>query len=369
MLYFPRVGLDQMKLPFAMCVTLACLVVVPPVVAVVSSVDEVSRADPIRFQDMARAAGIDFVLQNCETDRKHLVETMLGGVAAFDYDNDGRVDIYFTNGAELPALKKTGSKYWNRLYRNQGDWSFTDVTEEAGVAGEGYSMGVAVADYDNDGDTDIFVAGVYHNILFQNQGDGTFRDVTKEAGINSKFWSVAGGWFDYDRDGWLDLFVVNYVEWTPQWDRFCGDPTGNVRVYCHPKYFHGVPNQLYRNRGDGTFEEVSDRSGIGGHVGRGMSVSFEDYNDDGWLDAFVANDKLANFLFENQGDGTFEEVALLVGVALRDHGEPISSMGGEFKDYDNDFLPDLWVTALDWETFPLFRNLGTGMFEDVTYRT
>lgn len=369
MLYFPRVGLDQMKLPFTVCVSLVCLVLVPPVVAVVSSVDEVSRADPIRFQDMAREAGIDFVLQNCETDRKHLVETMLGGVAAFDYDNDGRVDIYFTNGAELPTLKKTDSKYWNRLYRNEGGWRFTDVTEAAGVVGEGYSIGVAVADYDNDGDTDIFVAGVYHNILFQNQGDGTFRDVTKEAGINCKYWSVAGGWFDYDRDGWLDLFVVNYVEWTPQWDRFCGDPTGNVRVYCHPKYFHGVPNQLYRNRGDGTFEEVSEKAGIGDHVGRGMSVSFEDYNDDGWLDAFVANDKLANFLFENQGDGTFEEVALLAGVALRDHGEPISSMGGEFKDFDNDFLPDLWVTALDWETFPLFRNLGNGMFEDVTYRT
>lgn len=346
------------------------LLFVPVLRGTVSAPDEVtSRVDPIRFDDVAAEAGVDFVLDNCETPEKHMIETMAGGVATLDYNNDGRLDIYFTNGAALPAMKKTHPKYYNRLYRNEGNWRFTDVTEEAGVQGEGYSMGVAVADYDNDGDTDIFVAGVYHNLLFQNQGDGTFREVAKASGVNSDYWSVAAGWFDYDKDGWLDLFVVNYVEWTIQWNRFCGDPTGKIRVYCHPKYFQGVPNQLYHNRGDGTFEEVSQQSGIGAHIGRGMSVSFEDYNEDGWLDAFVANDKLPNFLFENQRDGTFEEVALLAGVALRDHGQSVSSMGGEFKDYDNDLRPDLWVTALDWETFPLFHNVGNGMFEDATYRT
>jgi hypothetical protein len=230
-------------------------------------------------------------------------------------------------------------------------------------------MGVAVADYDNDGDTDIFVAGVYHNILYRNDGDGTFTDVTSAVGIKSELWSVAAGWFDFDNDSNLDLFVVNYVEWTLDWNRYCGDPSGKIRVYCHPRYFEGLPNTLYRSRGDGTFEDVSEKSGIVQHVSRGMSVAFEDFDENGYLDAFVTNDKLPNFLFQNKGDGTFEEVALLTGVALREHGRAVSSMGAAFRDYDNDSRPDLWVTALDWETFPLFRNEGDGLFEDATYPT
>jgi hypothetical protein len=325
--------------------------------------------DPIRFKNVAQEGGIAFVLDSAMSEEKHMIETMVGGVAVFDYDGDGLADIYFTNGAPTPAMKKEDPKFFNRLYRNQGGMKFEDVTLEAGVAGDGYSMGVAVADYDNDGDIDIFVAGVYHNILFRNTGKGTFDTVTTESGINSDLWSVAAGWFDFDNDSWLDLFVVNYVEWTIDYDRFCGDPTGNIRVYCHPNNFKGVPNQLYRNRGDGTFEEVSKKSGVFDHIGRGMSVAFEDYNEDGRLDAFVTNDKLANFLFENNGDGTFDEVALLAGVALREHGRAVSSMGGAFRDYDNDGLPDLWVTALDWETFPLFHNEGDGFFEDATYAT
>jgi hypothetical protein len=324
--------------------------------------------DPIKFRNVAADSGITFVLDNYMSEEKHMIETMVGGVATLDYNNDGKLDIYFTNGSITPSMKKEDPRFYNRLYRNEGDMQFTDVSHEAGVVGEGYSMGVAVADYDNDGDTDIFVAGVYHNILFRNNGDGTFADATKAAGIKSDLWSVAAGWFDYDNDSHLDLFVVNYVEWTLDWDRFCGDPQG-VRAYCHPKYFTGLPNTLYRNRGDGTFEDVSEEAGIIEHVSRGMSVAFEDYDENGHIDAFVTNDKLPNFLFHNNGDGTFDEVALLTGVALREHGRAVSSMGGAFRDYDNDGLPDLWVTALDWETFPLFHNEGEGLFEDATYPT
>jgi len=330
---------------------------------------EESQADPVRFENVATSGGVDFILQNYITEEKHMIETMTGGVATIDYNNDGLLDLYFTNGSVTPSMKKEDPKFYNRLYRNEGDFKFTDVTLEAGVKGSGYQMGVAVADYNNDGNVDIFVAGVYSNTLYRNNGDGTFTDITIEAGITSDLWSVAAGWFDYDKDGHLDLFVVNYVEWTTEWKKFCGDPTGKVRVYCHPKHFEGLPNTLYHNNGDGTFEDVTEESGIGKHVGRGMSVAFEDYDEDGWPDAFVANDKLANFMFHNNGDGTFEEVALFVGVALRDHGKPVSSMGGAFRDYDNDQKPDLWVTALDWETFPLFHNVGDGFFEDATYAT
>jgi len=324
---------------------------------------------PIRFRNVAHEAGISFLLENYMTEEKHMIETMVGGVATLDYNGDGLLDIYFTNGSVTPSMKKEGPRFYNRLYRNDGGMKFTDVSEAAGVTGEGYSMGVAVADYDNDGDTDIFVAGVYHNILFRNNGDGTFTEVTSKAGIHSDLWSVAAGWVDYDRDGWLDLFVVNYVEWDLNWKKFCGDPTGNIRVYCHPKHFVGLPNTLYRNRGDGTFENVTEKAGILDYVGRGMSVAFEDFDDDGWIDIFVTNDKLPNFLFRNLGDGTFEENALLAGVALREHGRAISSMGAAVRDYDNDLLPDIWVTALDWETFPLFHNEGEGYFEDATYPT
>ena len=328
-----------------------------------------AAVDPIRFRNVAKQAGIDFVLDNFETEERRMIETMPGGVATLDYNNDGLLDIYFTNGASIPSMKKDDPKLFNRLYRNDGDMKFTDVTSRAGVAGDGYSMGVAVADYDNDGFTDIFVAGVYRNILYHNKGDETFEEVTLPAGIKSDKWSVAAGWFDYDNDGFLDLFVVNYVEWTLKWDRFCGDPTGKIRVYCHPKYFTGVSNQLYHNRGNGTFEDVSEKSGIDNFVSRGMTVAFEDYDRDGRMDAFVTNDKLPNSLFRNMGDGTFKEVALTAGAALRENGKAISSMGAAFQDFDNDGWPDLWITALDWETFPLFRNLHNGTFEDVTFRS
>ena len=328
-------------------------------------------ATPVYFRDVAREAGLHFTVQNHPTPQKHMIETMAGGLAVFDYDGDGLLDIFFTNGAEIPSLRKTHPKYSNRLYRNLGGWKFQDVTGKAGLSGQGYSMGAAVADYDNDGHIDLFVAGVHRNYLYRNRGDGTFEDVTERAGLAGaeKWWSVAAGWFDFDNDGHLDLWVVNYAAWTPEFDRYCGDQTRSIRIYCHPKYFEGQPDLLYRNRGDGVFEDVSQKSGVAAHPGRGMSVAFADYDGDGMMDAFVTNDNMPNYLFRNLGGGKFEEVALLAGAALLDHGKPVASMGVDFRDYDNDGLPDLHVTALTFETFPLFRNAGGGLFRDATYTT
>ncbi len=322
---------------------------------------------PIKFDDVAAEAGLDFVLENNPTPEKHIIETMPGGLAVFDYNGDGLPDIFFTNGAALLSLEKSTLRHFNRLYRNEGGMKFTDLTEAAGVAGAGYSMGAAAADYDNDGHVDLFVAGVFRNLLYRNNGDGTFEELSEQAGIKSDLWGVAGGWFDYDRDGLLDLFVVNYAEWSTSYQRFCGDRDEGVRVYCHPKYYNPVRNALYRNRGDGSFEDVTQKAGIAPHKGRGMSVAFNDYDGDGLIDAFVTNDNLPNFLFRNQGDGSFEEVALVTGVALREHGKPVASMGVDFRDYDNDGKPDINVTALAGETFPLFRNQGESFFQDATY--
>jgi len=324
-------------------------------------------APSIRFREVAASAGIFFVLENSPTERKHMIETMPGGVAVFDFDGDGRPDIYFTNGAEIPSLEKSGPRFHNRLYRNEGKMTFRDVTDEAGVAGAGYSMGAAAADYDNDGHADLFVAGVNRNTLYRNLGNGRFEDVTAKAGIKSGEWAVAAGWFDYDRDGKLDLWVVHYAKWSPAYDRFCGDQARGIRIYCHPKYFEGLASTLYRNRGDGTFEDVSVRAGISQFAGRGMSLAFADYDQDGFPDVFVTNDNMPNFLFHNKGNGTFEEVALPAGAALRDHGKAVASMGVEFRDYDNDGAPDLFVTALAGETYPVFRNAGKGVFLDATY--
>jgi len=323
-------------------------------------------APPVAFSNVAEGAGIHFVLENSPTPQKHMIETMAGGVAVFDYDGDGRPDIFFTNGAALPSLQKDSPKYYNRLFRNEGGWKFRDVTEEAGVAGAGYAVAAAAGDYDNDGHADLFVGGYRHNILYHNRGDGTFEDVTAKSGISSNEWVVMAGWFDYDNDGLLDLFVVNYADWTLDFDRFCGDKDRNIRVYCHPRYLTPIANRLYHNKGDGTFEDVSVKSGIAAFKGRGMGLAFGDYDGDGLTDIFVTNDKLPNFLFHNLGHGKFEEVALETGVALPDHGKAVSSMGADFRDFDNDGLPDIVTAALHGETFPLFRNQGKGAFEEVT---
>jgi hypothetical protein len=303
----------------------------------------------------ALASPFDFTLDNGPTPEKHLIETMPGGVAAFDFDRDGHTDLYFTNG-RAPA----------RLLRNDGKGRFEDVTARAGLAGGGFTMGAAAADYDNDGNVDLFVAGVNDSRLYRNRG-GVFTDVTRQAGVRVPGWAVGAGWFDYDNDGLLDLFVVRYVQWPPKPEPVCHDPSGKLRIFCHPRFFAPQSNLLFHNRGDGTFEDVTERSGIAAHAGKGMGLAFADYDGDGFVDVFVTNDTMPNFLFHNRGNGTFEEVAMDAGAALLDHGRPVSSMGADFRDYDNDGLPDIAVSALQGETFPLFRNLGKGQFQDVTY--
>ncbi len=325
--------------------------------------------DPVSFENITERSGIDFLLRNGATPEKHQIETMAGGVALFDYDGDGLLDVFFTNGAPQPSLAKDDPRWWNRLYRNRGNGVFQDVTAKAGVRGEGFSMGAAVADFDNDGRPDLFVAGVGRNILYRNRGDGTFEDVTGKAGIHAEPWSVGAGWFDYDGDGRLDLFVVNYVVWDPKKEPVCQDPRTRENMHCHPNLYTGLPNTLYHNNGDGTFSDVSAASGIRRHIGKGMGVAFADYDGDGRIDVMVTNDTQPNFLFHNQGGGRFQEVGLTAGIAFNDDGRALSSMGVDFRDVDNDGRPDLFLTALAHETYPLYRNLGKGLFSDFTYRS
>ena len=319
----------------------------------------------IRFEPVD-SSGVLFTLENAPTPSKRPFETLAGGLAVFDYDSDGRPDIFFTNGADPDSMRKSAPRFHNRLYRNIGDFRFLDATESAGVAGDGYSMGAAAGDYDNDGHVDLFVAGVFKNFLYRNQGDGTFEDATALAGIDASDWVVAAGWFDYDSDGLIDLMAIKYADWTLDFDRYCGDRARDLRVYCHPKNFTPTANRLYRNLGTGEFEDVSDQVGLSPFRGRGMSVAFADFDHNGWQDAFVTNDYLPNFLFLNQDGSSFVEDALLAGVALLDQGKPVASMGVDIGDFDNDGDPDLSVTALNDETFPLFRDEGRGSFRDAT---
>ena len=313
-------------------------------------------ASPVAFEDVAARAGIGFVLENGAAGKWRQIETMVAGAVAFDADGDGRPDLFFVNGA-------AGG---NRFYRNRGDGTFADATAGSGLAGEGFGIGGAAADFDNDGDQDLFVVGVGRNFLYRNRGDGTFEDLTGRAGLGSgKGWAVSAGWFDYDADGNVDLFMVNYVDWKPGADPPC--TTGGVRTYCHPKHYKGLPNQLYRNNGDGTFRDVSVESGIGAAVGKGMGLAFLDFDGDGRLDVFVANDTVPNFLFRNEGGGRFREVGMQAGVGLNEDGRALSSMGVDARDVNNDGKEDMWLTANANETFPLFVNLGRGLFGDETY--
>ncbi|MBI5281861.1 MAG: CRTAC1 family protein [Candidatus Solibacter usitatus] len=324
-------------------------------------------AAPVRFRNVAATAGLRFVLENAPTPEKLVIESFAGGLAVLDYNGDGRPDIFFTNGASLPSMRKNSAKYSNRLFRNDGGMKFTDVTAEAGLAGEGYSMGVAAADFDNDGHVDLFVAGVGASRLYRNLGNGRFQDVTASSGLIDDHWAVAAAWFDYDNDGKLDLWVTHYTQWPPATDRYCGDRLRNIRVYCHPKHFQGLPNRLFHNLGGGKFEEVTRQAGLATHAGRGMGIAVADYDGDAFTDVFVTNDNEPNFLFRNLGNGRFEEVALAAGVAMLDSGKPVANMGADFRDYDNDGWPDLVVVDLFSETFPLFRNTGKGGFRDATY--
>ena len=309
------------------------------------------------------------MLANGTTDDKPMPDSTLGGVALFDCDNDGLLDIYFANGARFPDFEKADPSFYNRIYRNLGGRAFEDVTKDAGVSVNGYSMGVAAADYDNDGWTDLYLAGVDRNVLFRNLGGCRFEDATKRAGVGlegpaGKPWSVAAAWLDYENDGDLDLFVVNYLDWSWEANQVCGDP--GRRLSCSPAHYEGLPNALYRNRGDGTFEDASRATGIAAHVGKGMSAAVADFDADGFQDVFVTNDSVRNFLFRNVNGERFEEVGVQAGVAFTGDGIPVSSMGLDFRDLNGDELPDVTITALSNETFPLFLNRG-GRFADATY--
>ncbi len=313
--------------------------------------------------------GLDFTLQNSPTPQKYLIETMPGGVALLDYNNDGLLDIFLVNGGHVASPMKSPEnferhdpKYWNRLYRQNKDGSFTDVTEQAGLskAGDGnYGMGVAVGDYDNDGYPDLYVTSYGKNILYHNNGNGTFTDVTAKAGVAAGGWSVSAGFFDYDNDGKLDLFVTRYMEWDTKHSKDCG---GNYHTYCPPEEFPSTTSILYHNNGDGTFTDVSQRSGIAAKKGRALGVAFADYDGDGFTDIFVANDGMQQYLFHNNGNGTFTEVGMEAGTALSQDGRRLSGMGVVFQDYDNDGRPDAIVTELPREIYGVYHNDGDGSF-------
>lgn len=314
--------------------------------------------------------GVNFVLRNSPTTRKYLIETMPGGVALLDFNNDGLLDIFLVNAGRMhdPMLPpysfdRRDPAYWNRLYRQNKDGSFTDVTQQAGLSNAGdtnYGMGVAVGDYDNDGYPDIYVTNFGKNILYHNNGNGTFTDVTAKAGVAAGSWSVSAGFLDYDNDGKLDLFVTRYLDWSVGRSKTCGNE--KEPSYCPPGEFPAISNILYHNRGDGTFEDVSVESGIAAKKGHGLGVAFADYDGDGYTDIFVANDVTEQFLFHNNGNGTFTEVGVDAGVALTNSGKKPSGMGVVFQDYDNDGLPDLLVTQLPHEPYVVFHNDGRGVF-------
>ena len=327
---------------------------------------------PVTFTDITAQSGVTFRQNASPTSQKYLPETMGGGVALFDFDNDGRLDIFFTNGARLqdPMPKgarpdKSDPRFWNRLYHQKADGTFEDVTERAGLRGDGYSMGVAAGDFDGDGFVDLYVTGLEGGTLYRNRGDGTFEDVTQKLNAAVKGWTTSAGWLDYDRDGRLDIFVARYMDW--DFERgalYCGSP--QVRAYCHPDNFKGASPVLLHQKPDGTFEDMSAKAGIADPEGKSLGVAFADFDGDGWTDIFVANDNARQFLFRNKGDGTFEDVALLAGVGYDENGKSFSGMGVDAADYDNDGLVDVFVTALSNETYPLFRNNGDMTFAYAT---
>ena len=312
------------------------------------------------FVDIAPKSKIDYISNNNYTGRKYFPQVMCGGVAVFDYDNDGKLDIFFTNGARISDMKKADSSYYNRLFRNKGDGTFEDVTARAGLDGAdlGFSFGVAIGDYDNDGYEDLFIANAGKNTLYHNNGNGTFTDVTAGSGITkpANLISVGAAWFDYDNDGLLDLIVTNYTYWTPQTDILC--MMGTDPVYCDPRRYPSVPNRLYHNMGKGKFEDVTNASGFGKLPGKGMGISIADFNQDGLLDVFVANDTDPNFLFINKGNGKFEEQGVALGVAYDDDGRAASSMGSDANDFNNDGKIDIFYNNLKGEIWALLSNAG-----------
>lgn len=321
---------------------------------------------PIQFE----LTRLPFQLDSSQTPARNVPETMAGGVAVFDYNGDGCPDIFFTNGADIATLKKSSPKYYNRLFRNDCHGHFTDVTKQAGLEGTGFDTGVAVGDYDNDGHPDLFVAGVHGSTLYHNNGNGTFTDVTTKAGLDKwndpeygPMWAITGVWVDVNNDGLLDLFVVNYLQWEYSDKPKC--PVEGIGEYCHPRWYKGLPDQLFLNQGNGTFKDVSKEWGLRDHIGKGMGGAIADYDHDGKPDIFVTNDSEYNFLFHNLGN-KFEEVAFQTNLALAEDGAFISGMGSDFRDINNDGWPDIGYVALKNQTFPIYLNTGKGDFREVT---
>ena len=325
---------------------------------------EVAR--DVTFVDVTANANITFKHDNAATPQRYLIETMGSGAAWIDYDNDGYLDLYLVNSAATDIYKPP-HPLRSALYHNNGDGTFTDVTEKAGVGAVGlFGMGVAVADYDNDGFEDLYVVGYGRSILYHNNGNGTFTDVSEKAGVaNLGKWGSSAAWFDYDRDGKLDLVVANYVDFSPAGNLTC--TTAGRPAYCHPNKYHGQTPTLYHNEGNGIFTDVSRASKIGLKAGNGLGVVCFDYDGDGWTDVFLANDSMENFLYRNERNGTFKEVGLEAGVALGEDGKPEAGMGTDAADYDRDGFPDLFVTHLDLEYNRLYRNNGDGTFTDATF--
>jgi hypothetical protein len=321
----------------------------------------------VRFEDATAGSGISFRHVNGATGQKFMLETLGSGVCVFDYDGDGRQDLFFVQSGRLPGYQPR-QPLRSALYRNLGGGRFEEVTEIAGVGGpDRYGFGCVAGDLDGDGQRDLYVTYYGPNVLYRNNGDGTFTDVTGKAGVGNPLWSTSAGLADYDGDGDLDLYVVNYVDYHLESSLYCGENRPGYRTVCHPKNFDSQPDVLYRNLGDGTFEDVSLAAGILDRTGKGLGLVWGDYDNDGTEDLYVANDDTPNFLWRNRGDGSFEEVAALVGVALSEDGIPQAGMGTDMGDYDNDGLLDIFVTNLAEETNELYHNDGKGLFSDLTF--